>query len=319
MPVPTSGDFNMFGTANTTIQGAIVEGGGSAGSLTTFNNLKNVSNVELFDPQYSGGVLTLNGVTESIQYRGYPKFFTAVSIGTNSGTGFSSSSNACTNTGSIATVYISNGNGQSLYRAFLDGKRLWANSSLTTPYNGGNLWFKTTGSANNGDSFQVGTDGFIQVWGGSCAITSNPGVSCNGSTSYTGGQNYPTEVIVNLGSTTGTVTLTINPIAVPDRYIVNWNSSNVIDTGYRSSVASKFSSPSGIDRSGFTSQLTGLTDPILGTTYPDNVNFLDGYPNVSSITTFSFNKNLATPNFARLQIYGPLVGTEWTITISFPA
>lgn len=318
MPVPTSGNFSMFGTANTTIQGAINEGGGSAGAINNFNGLINASNVELFDPQFSGGLLGLTDVSESVQYRGYPKFFTAVTIGTNSGSGFSSASNACSSTGSIATVYISNGNNQSLYQAYINGKRLWANSALTTPFNGGNLWYKTTGGANNGDSFQVGTDGFIQQWGGSCAITSNPGVSCNLQTSYTGGQNYPTEIVVSLGSSTGTVNLTINPIAIPDRFIIIWNNTRVIDTGYRSTVASKYASPSGISRSEFNSELTGLVDPVLGTTYPDFVNFLDGYPNVSSITSFSFNKNLASPTFAIVRVYGPLIGTEWTLTLSCP-
>lgn len=318
MPVPTSGNFDMFGGANTTIQGAIVQGGGSAGSLTTFNNLINVSNVDLFDPLYSGGVLALTDVTQSQQYRGYPQFFTAVTIGTNLGTGFSSSSNACTSSGSIATVYIADGNAQSLYEAFINGKRLWANSALTTPYNGGNLWFKTTGGANNGDSFQVGTDGFIISWGGNCATTSSPGVSCNGASTYSGENAYPTERVINLGSSTGTVTLTIDPIAIPDRFIVLWNSNRVIDTGYRSNRASNYASPGGISRTAFTSELTGKVDPVLGTTYPDTVNFLDGYPNVSSITTFTFNKNLASPTFAIVRVYGPLTGTQWTFTLSCP-
>lgn len=319
MPVPTSGNFDMFGGSNTTIQGAIVEGGGSAGSLTTFNNLITVSNTNLFDPQYSGGVLGLSDVKESVQYRGYPKFFTAVSIGTNLGSGFASSSAACTSTGSIATVYISEGNGQSLRQAFLNGKRLWANSSLTTPYNGNNLWFKTTGAANNGDSFQIGTDGFINSWGSGCATTSSPGVSCNIQTSYTGGQEYPTEIVVSLGSSTGTVNLTISPIAIPDRFIVLWNSNRVIDTGYRSTNPSRYVFPGGFSRSEFTSQLSGKVDPVLGTTYPDTVNFLDGYPNVSSVSSFSFNKNLASPTFAIVRVYGPLIGTEWSFTLSCPS
>jgi hypothetical protein len=319
MPVPTSGNFNMFGVSNTTIQGAIVEGGGSAGALTTFNGLINVSNVNLFDPQYSGGILGLTDVSESTQYRGYPKLFTAVSIGTNLGSGFASSSAACTSTGSISTIYISEGNGQSLYQAFINGKRLWSNTSLTTPFNGNNLWYKTTGTANNGDSFQVGTDGFIQQWGTGCATTSNPGVSCNVQSAYTGGQEYPTEIVVSLGSSTGTVNLTINPIAIPDRFIVIWNSNRVIDTGYRSNRASNYVSPGGISRSEFTSELVGKVDPVLGTTYPDTINFLDGYPNVLSITSFSFLKNLATPTFAIVRVYGPLTGTEWSFTLSCPS
>jgi len=163
MPVPTTGNFNMFGTANTTIQGAIVEGGASGASTQTdFNALISLSDPEKFNPEYSGPVREVSDVNRSLQYRDYPMLSTPLTIGTNLGTGFASSAVACTNSGSPATVYISLGGYQSFYTAFIDGKRLWANSSLTTPFNGGNLWFKSSLPADAGGIFQVGTDGFIQ-------------------------------------------------------------------------------------------------------------------------------------------------------------
>jgi hypothetical protein len=306
----------MFGASNTTIQGAIVEGGGNAGALTTFNNLITFSNVNLFDPLYSGQLITLTQVRQSLQYRNYPKFFTAVTIVTNLGSGYSSQSNACQGSGNIATVYLSEGGDQGLYSAFSNGKRLWSNTSLTTPFNGGNLWFKTSTGANNGDSFQVGTDGFIQQWGGSCAIISNPGVSCNTPVNYSGGQNYPSEFAINLGSSTGNVTLSITPLEVPDRFIVFWNSATVIDTGYRGSTSYDIG---GIDRNDFKNSLAGKLDPLLLVTYPNFTEFPDdGYPRVNAATNFTFNKNLSSPNGALVRVYAPTLGTRWTFNLGCP-
>lgn len=317
MPVPTVGDFNMFGGSNTTIQGAIVEGGGSAGALTDFNSLINFSNINLFDPLYSGNVVQLNQITRSEQYRNYPKFFTTANIYTNLGTGFSSDSVACSNSGNLTNVYLSDGSIQSVYEAYLNGKRLWANTSLTTPYNGGNLWFKTSASANSGDSFQIGTDGFIQAWGSSCTIPSSPSVSCGSPTNYSGGNAYPSETSINVGSGTGTVSLSFVPESIPDRFIVIWNNAIVIDTGYRGLLTYNFG---GGNRSWFTSQLLGKLDPVLLVTYPNFTEFPDdGYPLVSNtFGALTFNKNLSSPTFALVRVYAPASRTRWNFTLSCP-
>jgi hypothetical protein len=77
MPVPISGDFNIFGTSNTTIQGAIVEGGASsAASSTDFNTLKSLSDVSKFNSTYAGSITNLSQVTNALQYRGYPAITT---------------------------------------------------------------------------------------------------------------------------------------------------------------------------------------------------------------------------------------------------
>lgn len=80
MPVPTSGNFDMFGIAtNTTIQGAIKQGieyfNGSTTAIdaaTNFNTLISLSNVSFFDPAFAGSINNLSQVTQSIQYRNYP-------------------------------------------------------------------------------------------------------------------------------------------------------------------------------------------------------------------------------------------------------
>jgi hypothetical protein len=77
MPVPTSGNITMFGASNTTVQGAIVEGGASsAASSTDFNTLRSLSDVTKFDSIYSGTITTLSQVTNILQYRGYPAITT---------------------------------------------------------------------------------------------------------------------------------------------------------------------------------------------------------------------------------------------------
>ena len=79
MGVPTSGSFSMFGNSdNTTIQGAITEGGGSVASTDNLNALIAASNVSLFNTTYSGDLSgSLSNVTNAIQYRGYPATSTA--------------------------------------------------------------------------------------------------------------------------------------------------------------------------------------------------------------------------------------------------
>jgi hypothetical protein len=77
MPVPISGAFNIFGTSNTTIQGAIVEGGAStAASANDFNTLRSLSDVAKFNSTYAGNITSLSQITNALQYRGYPAIVT---------------------------------------------------------------------------------------------------------------------------------------------------------------------------------------------------------------------------------------------------
>ena len=72
MTVVTFGPFDMFGTSNRTIQGAIVQGGGSASGDTKFTELISHSTTSKFHPTYAGTITNLNQVNNSLQYRGYP-------------------------------------------------------------------------------------------------------------------------------------------------------------------------------------------------------------------------------------------------------
>jgi hypothetical protein len=76
MAVPTTGSFLMFGTgSNTTIAGAIIQGGASSetvASTLNFNALKALANINKFDAEFKEGATTLEQIVKSIQFRGYP-------------------------------------------------------------------------------------------------------------------------------------------------------------------------------------------------------------------------------------------------------
>ena len=85
MSVPASGGFNMFGNSdNTTIQGAITQGGGSVANADDFNELIAASTANfsspnnlLFHPASNGGtdVTNINQINNALQYRLYPAYF----------------------------------------------------------------------------------------------------------------------------------------------------------------------------------------------------------------------------------------------------
>lgn len=142
---------------------------------------------------------------------------------------------------------------------------------------------------------------------------------CGEGLSFGGGVSYPTTNIVNLGEGTGDVELTYEAFSIPDRFIVIWDGSVVIDTGYVGNPA--LFDFGGTQRSGFNDSLTGKEDPVTETIYPDFTNFPDdGYPRVSSPAagTVSFSKASPTPTTAQLDIYGPQSGTAWNATLGCP-
>ena len=141
---------------------------------------------------------------------------------------------------------------------------------------------------------------------------------CGSPSSYTGGIAYPTTESVILGSATGATMLLFDAINVPDRFIVEWNSGVVIDTGYRGSSVYDFG---GGSRASFNASLTGLVDPITLNVYPDMTTYPDdGYPRIlgSGSGATSFTKSAASPNTATVKVYAPMSGTAWSYTMECP-
>lgn len=96
---------------------------------------------------------------------------------------------------------------------------------------------------------------------------------------------------VDLGDSTGSVVLTYDAYSVPDRFIVDYNGSTVIDTGFRGTSG----------------------------TYVD----LDGNSVVVTVAgpgagTASFTKTTASPRIATVKVIAPYFGTAWQCTLGCP-
>lgn len=143
-------------------------------------------------------------------------------------------------------------------------------------------------------------------------------ISCGSPSSYSGGASYPTTQNILLGSSTGDVMLYYNAVSVPDRFIVIWNSSVVIDTGYRGYPEYDFG---GGSRASFNASLTGQIDPITLVAYPDFTTYPDdGYPRVTYPADgyISFSKSAASPTTATINVYAPMTGTAWSYKMECP-
>jgi hypothetical protein len=163
---------------------------------------------------------------------------------------------AC-NSGTAVTVYSNN--------LAVNGT-LWQDQQLLTP----------------------AADGYYSI-GGNCYYQTTPVVACNASTSYSGGAGFASYTI-NLGSGTGTVTLTYNAQNIPDRWRVVWGGVEVINTGFR------------------------------GDPFHNAALNAAGFPSVvgpgSGSTTFS--KNASSPTTATVYVDAPLANTAWSFTLSCP-
>ena len=143
-------------------------------------------------------------------------------------------------------------------------------------------------------------------------------INCGGTVNFNGASIYPYTTNVTLGTNTGEVTLTYDAQTIPDWFIVQYNSSIVVNTGYRGGSDYDFG---GFNRPSFRTSLQGRIDPIYNTTYPDLTNYPDdGYPRVTSPGTgiATFNKSTTTPTTATFQVYAPGSSTLWSATLSCP-
>jgi arsenate reductase-like glutaredoxin family protein len=152
-----------------------------------------------------------------------------------------------------------------------------------------------------------------------------PSIPCGGTLSFGGGETYPSSETIGLGTETGIVVMNVDAVFVPDRYIMYYNDSVVIDTGYMGAANRNIIGST--VRNSFTNSLLGRVDPITGNTYPflNEMHLADGYPKVFSnatgtrgVGTFSFNKETTFPTTARIDVYGPQPGTVWSCEILCP-
>lgn len=158
-------------------------------------------------------------------------------------------------------------------------------------------------------------------------------VNCPDPTEWVTGQTtYPTRSNVALGTETGKVVLDFEIYPIPDRMVVWFDGTVVIDTGYRGSVRYDIG---GDLRNTFKLSLNGKADPVAPYTYPlsagdivtynadgYNVNQeirSDGYPalNPDHTSTACFDKTTATAT-ATLDVWAPLEHTGWKFIMYCP-
>lgn len=118
---------------------------------------------------------------------------------------------------------------------------------------------------------------------------------CGSATSYQGGQAFPTEYQVNLGTGTGDVILDFNANQIPDKFIVVFDGVEVINTGYRGSTAYQGQLDAALSGRGLPSETIQGTGA--GSTY--------------------FTKTTSTTN-ATIKVFAPLNNTAWTVTLNCP-
>jgi hypothetical protein len=149
--------------------------------------------------------------------------------------------------------------------------------------------------------------------------------TCGQNRTEEGGSGYPISQNTAFGNAQGTVTLDPTVGNVPDRFLVIWNGTTVIDTGYLSNDDVSYNQEFNSRRNNFKAALEGKTTPERSGTYPFPANSgtfpnqmaSDGYPIVYYPQNKTFNKNFSESN-AVVEVYGPMSSTDWGYTLSCP-
>lgn len=128
-----------------------------------------------------------------------------------------------------------------------------------------------------------------------CAGSVAPVTTCNTQLSYSGGETFPSEYNITLGSTTGVVTLTFDAQDIPDKFIIEYDGAEVINTGYRGLTIYQGDLNSALAAKGLSPE--SITSPGNGTA--------------------TFTKSTTTTT-ATLKVFSPLPSTVWTATLSCP-
>jgi len=128
-----------------------------------------------------------------------------------------------------------------------------------------------------------------------CPAASVPVIACGASSSYSGGFAYPSVETIDLGSATGVVTLDFQAYTAPDKFIVEFDGVEVINTGYR----------------GGSWEQNNLDNALISMGEPTET--IQGI----GVGTATFTKTTATTT-ATVKVYAPLAGTAWYYTLGCP-
>lgn len=129
---------------------------------------------------------------------------------------------------------------------------------------------------------------------GDCKVPVDP-ITCASEASYEGGASFPTVQPIELGTAIGRVYLQFDGQTVPDKFIVDFDGVDVIDTGYR----------------GNTSQQAALNAALASKGLPPET--ITG----GGTGTVMFNKTTAT-SLANVNVYAPMPSTGWDFKLLCP-
>lgn len=121
--------------------------------------------------------------------------------------------------------------------------------------------------------------------------TTTTNLPCN--TAITGANVFPATYAINIGSHTGEVTLTINTVEVPDKFIVEIDGIVVLNTGYRGDAGFQTVLYEALALQGAAPEL------IAG----------------AAAGTFSFAKTSVT-SIAVVKVYAPIIESKWSFSLS---
>lgn len=136
-----------------------------------------------------------------------------------------------------------------------------------------------------------------QYW---LAFPSPSAIACGVEDEYTGGQSFPAIRTILLGAGTGTVTLTYETGAVPDKFEVWFGGDKVIDTGYVGDVAT---------------YQTLLNNLLESRGLPPET--MTEYAGPGVPMTAQFEKT-TTDTIAYVRVFAPFTATVWNFTLSCP-
>jgi len=123
-----------------------------------------------------------------------------------------------------------------------------------------------------------------------------PIIACGVDNAFSGGESFPNETMITLGSGLGTVTLTFDALDIPDKFVVEYDGDVVIDTGYRGNSSNQAALDAALAARGLPSET------IVGV----------------GAGTMSFTKTTANPTVAIVRVYAPMSGTAWNYTLGCP-
>lgn len=123
-------------------------------------------------------------------------------------------------------------------------------------------------------------------------------IPCGTDLQFNGGESFPSEHNIVLGSGIGVVDITCIAYSIPDKFVFSIDGEVVLDTGYLGDTTRQ---------NNLNSKLTELGLPI------ETIK-----PNSNEENNYSFQKLQAINQVLNVKVYAPLEGTAWGVKVTCP-